>query len=287
MVHPVAAPRITALTNAPAGTVLLHGPRSVGKRTIALDIARRLNCAGCNDDSCRSCKMAAGGNHPNILVVVPDEKGKIGVEAVHDLQHALQYQQYDPQGRRVVVLAGADTLTLPAQNALLKTLEEPPADTVVLLTAEQPQALLPTVLSRCNLVYLPPVSEKQMQQLVRGQNGAQAASILARSHGLPGLAIDFSRNPESLALADETHERVEALLAAASTFERLRAAAGLADAADRREDYVRALTERVRTGARQSARFAADLAAIDRLRRRLQANVSPKAAFEALAVELA
>ncbi|HUC87416.1 MAG TPA: hypothetical protein VMR75_03830, partial [Candidatus Saccharimonadales bacterium] len=140
LLHQLAEVQVEALKRTPGGTVLLHGPAGVGKLTTALEIARALNCEGCKDGSCHSCRMAAGGNHPNIMLVTPDDKHKIGVEPVHELQHSLHYRQYEATGERVVVIAGADRLTLPAEHALLKTLEEPPAGTTIILTSQYPSS---------------------------------------------------------------------------------------------------------------------------------------------------
>jgi len=288
-IHPTAAQQIEAIVARPSGTVLLHGPRGVGKRTLALEIARRLNCGGesYRDESCRSCRMAAGGNHPNIIVVMPDEKGKIGVEPVHALQHSLHYQQYEPTGQRVVVLSRADTLTLPAQNALLKTLEEPPLGTTILLTSEQPQSLLSTVLSRCSLLYVPPVPAQQLTQFLQEAGISDAATLVEQSHGLPGRALSYAREPAASAQLREVAGEVERLLAAEGLLERLSTSSGMAAQADRRIDYLEELTQRVRRAARANVAVAANIAAVERLQQRLRANVNPKTAFEALAVELA
>ena len=263
---------------------MLHGPRGVGKRTTALEVARQLNCEGCSDGSCHACRMAAGGNHPNIILVSPDEKGKIGVEAVHELQHALYYQQYERRGWRVVVLAEAETLTLPAQSALLKTLEEPPIGTLIILTSETPQALLPTVLSRCVLIFTPALPLPAIEAFVREvYPQADAAAIAASSR----RAIEHASNPGLLEQDQQLAAEVGQLLGAASGFERLQLAGRMATRADQRGAYLSELALQTHTAVRSAADGADGVGALERLHQRLWANVNPKTAFEAFALELA
>ena len=298
LVHPLVEAQIRALVAAPGGTVLLHGPRHVGKFTAAQEIARQLNCAkvaggACTDGSCRSCRKLAGGNHPNLTLVQPDDKNKIGVEPIHELQHGLHYGQYEAPGRRVVIIRGADRLTLPAQNALLKTLEEPPSGTTIIMTAEEPTALLPTVLSRCRQLFLPRLPVKVIAEfLQRGAGGAVAAAeanrLAAASHGLPGRAVTYRADADGLAQDGQRAAQVRRFLDAATLFERLQLAAQIASATAERADYLAELTDQVRSAARQGMPQAArQLAGVGRLQQHLQANVNPKTAFEALAVELA
>jgi DNA polymerase-3 subunit delta' len=286
--HPAAEAQVNALIQRPRGTALLHGPRGVGKRTTALEVARQLNCEGCSDGSCHACRMAAGGNHPNIIVVGPDEKGKIGVEAVHELQHALYYQQYERRGWRVVVLAEAETLTLPAQSALLKTLEEPPAGTLIILTSETPQALLPTVLSRCVLIFTPALPLPAIEAFVReAYPQADAAAIAASSRGLIGRAIEHASNPGLLEQDQQLAAEVGELLGATGGFERLQLAGRMAARADQRSAYLSELALQTHTAARRAVGGAGSVGALERLHQRLWANVNPKTAFEAFALELA
>jgi DNA polymerase-3 subunit delta' len=286
VVHPSAILRLEALVAQPSGTALLHGRPGVGKRTAALETARRLNCTGCDGETCRSCRALAGGNNPNVLIVTPGEKNKIGIEAVHQLQHALTYQSYSSDGRRVVIIVRADTLTLPAQNALLKTLEEPAAATSIILTADTPTGLIDTVLSRCRLVHLPPVALGDIETLVAQRYPAvDAAELAMASAGAPGLALRLAAEPEELATQAEAGTAAAALLAATGLFERLRLAATMA-AASQRSVYLQALVTAVRQAARTTPRSASQLGCVERLQQRLRANVNPKTAFEALAVEL-
>jgi len=286
LLHASAASQIDNLVDHPGGTVLLHGIAGVGKYATAREVARRLNCEGCTDASCRSCKMLASGNHPDVVVLRPDDKNKIGIESVHELQHTLHYGQYESASQRVIIIDSADRLTLPAQSALLKTLEEPPAGTTILLTAPSPSTLLPTVVSRCTLLYLPPVSDGQIADFIATAHpGVNAASIAALSHGVPGRAVVYATNPEQATADQVMAQEVESLLQTGGLFERLQVAARMVAAADQRERYLAELVTQARSSAR-AAQNPDALDAVEHLLQRLRANVNPKTAFEALAVEL-
>jgi hypothetical protein len=291
LVHPQVQSRIDGIVARPGGTHLIHGAVGSGKRTLALEIARRLNCDGCTDASCRSCVMIAGGNHPDIITVAPDEKGKIGIEAIHELQHSLQYQQYQSDNRRVAVILNAETLTLPAENALLKTLEEPPAGTTLIVTASTPSALLPTVLSRTSQLFLPPVDSAALSTFLQEEfpdTQAHRSAIIELSHGAPGLAVRYATDPDKLQHDIELAAEVRQALLSPDLFMRLQATAAMAARNEARSQYIDELTRQSRLQARQEgARTAAVLTATQSLRERLAANVSPKTAFEALAVEIA
>jgi len=144
--------------------LLLTGPQGMGKRHFADCFAHSLMCEspqaeGSACGQCRACLLLAAGSHPDYLRVEPEEEGKvIGIDAVRE---AAKFQALKSQyGRqRVIQLQPADRLNLNAANALLKTLEEPAGDTVLLLTTDRPMALLPTIRSRCQQIIFRPLSD--------------------------------------------------------------------------------------------------------------------------------
>lgn len=136
-----------------AHAYLLHGPAGIGKRALAERLMARLLCQGpagldaCG--SCKSCHLLAAGTHPDNFVLEPAEADKpIKVDQVRELvEFVVQTAQLG--GRKVVLLEPAEAMNLNAANALLKSLEEPSGNTVLLLISHQPSRLLPTIKSRC------------------------------------------------------------------------------------------------------------------------------------------
>lgn len=143
--------------------LLLTGPQGMGKRHFAESFAHAMLCDAPREDgsacgTCRACLLLAAGSHPDYLRLEPEEEGKgIGIDAVRE---AAKFQALKSQyGRqRVIQLQPADRLNTSSANALLKTLEEPAGNTVLLLTTDRPMALLPTIRSRCQQIIFRPLS---------------------------------------------------------------------------------------------------------------------------------
>src|SRR5580765_5800009 len=137
-------------------SLIFAGPDGVGKRFVAAATAQALNCPNITAGSdradacgtCSSCTRIARGMHPDVLIVEPGDIGNIKIEQVRDVVDRAGYRPFEGK-RRVVIIDEADALMPQAQNALLKTLEEPPPSSVFLLITARPDALLLTVLSRC------------------------------------------------------------------------------------------------------------------------------------------
>lgn len=204
--------RLTAERERLPHALLLHGSAGIGKRALAMELARWLLCqapktdGGCGE--CPSCQWFAQGGHPDFRLIEPAaeaegaEEGKkggkrISVDQVREVVEFLTLSAHQG-GWRAVVLQPAEALGVAAANALLKTLEEPPPRTVFLLVSHQPRRLLPTILSRCRK--LPVASPEPAVALawLRGQAVAEPEVLLAEAGGAPLLAMDYAE-PERLA----------------------------------------------------------------------------------------
>ncbi len=181
-----------------AHAYLFRGPGGVGKKLFAAAMAKALNCrtsgpaSACNQ--CVSCKKYLSGNHPDYLVESP-EKEAIKIERIRELTKSLSYPPYESD-RRVIVLENVHTMRAEAANSLLKTLEEPPAGNVLILTAETSKNVLPTIRSRCQVIPFFPLSVTETSQILEDVHGIaeEKARLLARlSEGSPGKALLFDK----------------------------------------------------------------------------------------------
>jgi DNA polymerase-3 subunit delta' len=218
--QPEALAAISAMVRGtPPHAVLLVGPASSGKTTLALDLAAGLLCldpdpAARPCRSCRGCRQVASGNHPDVHRLSPEGPGgqiRIGKPTdpepgtVRRLISELALLSAEG-GARVALVEQAHRLNEDAQNALLKVLEEPPSGVTIVLCADDEECLLPTVRSRCARVRLGSVSGREIERWL-GELGAADAPAAARyarlAEGAPGLALAYARAPEAARLRDE------------------------------------------------------------------------------------
>lgn len=154
-----------------AHAYLLHGPAGIGKRALAERLMARLLCLkpdGLNAcGQCKSCHLLAAGTHPDTFVLEPEEVDKaIRVDQVRELV-GFVVQTAQLAGRKVVLIEPVESMNINASNALLKSLEEPSGNTVLLLISHQPSRLLPTVKSRCVQQACPLPSPAQSQSWLK------------------------------------------------------------------------------------------------------------------------
>jgi DNA polymerase-3 subunit delta' len=186
-------------TRALPHAILLVGPRGVGKRTLAQAVVAQHFCSsGSGCGRCADCGALARRNHPGLVTVaVPEGKSAIPIEAIQQLSREISLRAPDERGRLVLIL-GADRMTPPAQDALLKTLEEPPPGNVLLLTAVRQDAVLATIRSRCQRLALAPLSDAEVASVAKRLELVLAVPISVAA-GCPGLLA---------ALADPQLERL-------------------------------------------------------------------------------
>jgi DNA polymerase-3 subunit delta' len=166
-----------------AHAYLFAGPEGVGKRLMALAVARALFCeerTGCGE--CAACRKLDHRNHPDLHVLEPDGNS-IKIEQVRTIQRDLSLRPVEGR-RKVCLIEAADAMTTGAANALLKTLEEPRGDTLLILLSSQPQRLLETIRSRCQILQFP----RQPIQLIRESLQTQLGVADAEAHVLAALS---------------------------------------------------------------------------------------------------
>ena len=176
--------------------LLLCGPSGVGKRTLSMAVARALLCASGTDHACgdcASCQRIERGLHPDVQVVRPDEKGSIKIDHVRDLVREIAARPFEGRARAFVV-DDAHALTEQAANALLKSLEEPAAESHVFLVTNAPHILLPTIRSRCQTLRFGPIPTADLEACLQERHGLSAADARLRaslSGGSLGIALAF------------------------------------------------------------------------------------------------
>jgi DNA polymerase III subunit delta' len=205
-------------------SLLLAGPSGIGKRLVAVAVSQALNCLepGTRNQEpgtvdacgrCAACTRIARGVHSDVLLAEPGDNGSIKIDQVRDIIDRAGYRPFEGR-RRAVIIDEADALVPAAQNALLKTLEEPPPSSVFMLVTSRPDVLLPTVRSRCPQLRFRPLSASDIAKVLvaRGRSESEARAVAATADGSVGRALAASAG--ELVEARDLAQRV---LAQAST----------------------------------------------------------------------
>src|SRR4030042_440769 len=188
-----------------AHAYLLVGAPHIGKTTLALDLARAVNCQGgeppCGE--CQSCLRIADGKHTDITIISlnsardsGDTKSRveISIDDIRGLQHDASLPPFEGKCK-VFIIDGAEYLSAEAANCLLKTIEEPPPQIMILLLATDTVRILPTVASRCQRVELKPMSIADMEKILAESHGVDSdkSRLVSRlSEGCLGWALTAS-----------------------------------------------------------------------------------------------
>jgi DNA polymerase III subunit delta' len=179
---------------------LFVGPEGVGKRTIAMAFAKAIHCEKRKGDfcgDCVNCVRIADGNHPDVRVVgqLADKK-EISIQQIREIERELNFRSFT--GRRKIAIIDPATLMNPsAQNALLKTLEEPPQDSLIILIAPNSGGLLPTLRSRCLRLSFAPLARGEVAAYLRAKHGRtveDAEFLAAISMGSIGVAASLDKD---------------------------------------------------------------------------------------------
>lgn len=154
--------RKAAVENRLAHLLLFHGSGTEEREQAGLELACLLNCQADREKPCRqcpACKKIKSGNHPDVYVLKPF-KQSIGIEQIISLQEKIYRKHYEGK-YKVYLIEEADKLTLPAANALLKIAEEPPENTIIILSTGNAEGIIPTLYSRSQAVYFPSPSAEE------------------------------------------------------------------------------------------------------------------------------
>lgn len=190
------------LSNKVSHAYLIQGDTGSGKRMMADAFAMTLQCEAGGTDACgqcHSCRQAAGRNHPDIIYITHEKPNSIGVDEIREqLVNDIAIKPYNGK-YKIYIVAEADKMTVQAQNALLKTLEEPPAYAVILLLTVNASILLETIRSRCVLLNLKPVQSQQVKQYLMEHleiPDYQADICVAFAQGSVGRAMSLASSEE-------------------------------------------------------------------------------------------
>ncbi len=186
--------------------LLIHGRRGIGKHALALNLAQALLCELPQEDGlacgrCASCRYAVAGQHPDLLRLElsefdSDEGEFVAVDtiAIARIRMLIDFVQITSHRQRakVAVIAPAERMNPQAANALLKTLEEPPPGTFLILVADQPGRLPATIRSRCRQLPAPAPDLDSARAWLAAQQVADPAAVLAQAGGAPGVALELA-----------------------------------------------------------------------------------------------
>ncbi|HBD88435.1 MAG: DNA polymerase III subunit [Anaerotignum faecicola] len=208
--------RRSAASGRSSHAYLFLGGAGAGKRLIANTFAKALQCEGekrpC--DSCKSCHAFNHGNHPDVIYFQPLKNGKTyTIEDVREqLLETVDLKPFQYE-KKIYIIEKADTLNIQSQNALLKTLEEPPAHAVFLLLAERAEAFLPTILSRVVVMKIRPLSAETIADyLMQAGHLAEESHILsAYAQGRIGQALELAEDEGFREMRQDILGKLEAL----------------------------------------------------------------------------
>ena len=218
---------ITILKRALANNTLAHaylfsGEAGIGKKTTAFALAAAVNCmnsgpeGGCS--ACPSCRRVAALTHPDVHVVMPESEDvrllstwtskevakasdEIKIDQIRQAQDRISLKPFEGR-KNILIVDGAETLNVAAQNAFLKTLEEPPGDALIILVTSMPQSLLSTIRSRCQEIRFQPLPRRTLAQALvkkRGLPEGDAWFLAALAQGSMGRALGMDVEQEKAA----------------------------------------------------------------------------------------
>jgi DNA polymerase-3 subunit delta' len=182
-----------------ATTYLFSGEQGVGKRLAAIEFSKAINCTSHDDshisvdacDRCSSCRRIASRNHPDLKIVEP-EKGLIKIDTIRAIQEFLSFSPYEGK-KKIVIIDDAECMNQAASNAFLKTLEEPPPESIVILITRSHDMLLATIRSRCFQIRFSLLNRHESLSVLREQmhevEDEDLEQLVRYSMGRPGTVF--------------------------------------------------------------------------------------------------
>ncbi len=179
--------------------MIFEGPSKLGKRSLSVDFIRKVFCEtknGCGE--CQSCKDILNNRHPDLISISPQGKD-IQISQIRDLSRKFSFKPYSAPFKATII-DDAHLMNQESQNSILKLLEEPGGESIMILVTDYPEALLATVRSRSRRIPFFPVNEKDIVSCLRdrGCDAKLSDEITLFSFGRPGVAIDFFLDPSRI-----------------------------------------------------------------------------------------
>ncbi len=224
-----------------AHSYLFLGNEGIGRKFVAIQFAKAINCLNRKDDQdscdqCISCKKIDQNIHPDVLVLEPSGQ-TLKVEQVREMQKDLSYRPYEGK-RRICILSGADRMAPNMSNTLLKNIEEPPLHTLIILLANHERTMLPTIVSRCQIIrfYQLPISMVSSWLIKeKGVSKEEAILLASLSEGSIGRALEISKEIETIPREILLHELIGSKYL---TIEDMRNILEVLSQKDEREDLI-------------------------------------------------
>jgi len=194
---------------------IFEGPDGIGKRETALSFAAMLLCERGTErcGECQSCRLFAEGSNPDFQEIYSKDKS-IAVDEIRNILKGLVirplYSRY-----KIIIINDADSMTVQAQNALLKSLEEPPPYVVFILTVQSSAAVTQTVRSRCRRILFDKLSDGEILEILRGKYGARQPQwdfMISYADGVVGTALELAESPDYLDARNQIMHSVNELL---------------------------------------------------------------------------
>lgn len=187
---------------------ILNGEDGMGKMELAKSFAQMVQCESTGEKpcmNCHSCKQFLSGNHPDIIYVRHEKPGVIGVDDVRTgINSDILIKPYSSP-YKIYIVDEAEKMSVQAQNALLKTIEEPPSYGIIMLLTSNAEGFLPTILSRCIVLNLKPVSDEEMEAYLNQQNipSDRIPTLVKFSRGNVGKAMRMAQSESFTAMIDQ------------------------------------------------------------------------------------